>query len=332
MNQNFDCRPIEALGLEPEIVIKLKNVFIYTVGDLHLKTEDALKQIDGMNSELIKRIANKLLSYTGRSLSESIEEKDLIQLGKVSRRVYRLLMRSGILRISELMRLGENELQLIDGISIKGREEIEGFLKAYYGEKYYSIRQERIKDNPNTLGLGHLNFQEDILRTFRRGGVYTIGDVQKMSDSELLKINGVAEVRVINLKKEFKRVKIPRYDPGFNRIQKLNLPPSIQELVGKIGVDTISKLGNASIQELLEIPQIGPESIRTIILKYLIERFEEEGMVEITELSLIDMVEIVMEKIREETEYEKRRLKEILEELKMQRGIDTGVPYVEVPG
>lgn len=213
MQEKFDCRPIEELELDAETIRKLKNVFIYTIGDLQLRTINSLGKAFDFDQHTVKIINNALVSKTQKGLRDSLETDDCIGEGKVSLRIYRSLMRIGISRCSEVIRLSKVEIQMIEGMTGKAEAELEVFLKQYYGEEFDSKKDKRINDNPNTIGLGHLGIGKNAVGKFRKAGIYTIGDFQRKIDTELLESNPIINEYTISLvKQKLEEFKIQRFE------------------------------------------------------------------------------------------------------------------------
>lgn len=212
MEEKFDCRPIEELELDIKIIRKLKDIFIYTIGDLQLRTTEALLETYCLNENEVRIINNALTNKTQKGLNDSSEIDDLIGEGTVSIRTYRILMRTGISRCSEVIRLSKVEIQMIDGMTDKAEAELESFLKQYYGVEFDSKKGKRIKDNQNTIGLGHLDIKRRVIEKFREAGIYTIGDFQRKVDSELLEIEPIRDEYIRLVKRKLETLEIPRFE------------------------------------------------------------------------------------------------------------------------
>lgn len=210
MEGEFDCRPIEELELDTEIIRKLKNIFIYTIGDLQLRTAEHFGGRLGFEGSIVMQINNALIGKTQKGLSDSIEFDDLITVQDVSLKLYRMLTAIGIYRWSELIRLSKVEIQMIEGMNIKLETEIESCLRKYYGEEFDFKKDERIKDSPNTIGLGHLNIKGRTIKAFREAGIYTVGDFQRKNDGELLELKPIKESYINEVKLELERLEISR--------------------------------------------------------------------------------------------------------------------------
>lgn len=202
MEEKFDCRPIEELELDAKITIKLKEIFIYTIGDLQLRTTEALLETYCLNENEVRIINNSLTNKTQKGLNDSLEIGDLIGKGTVSKRTYRILMRTGISRCSEVIKLSKVEIQMIDGMTGKAEAELESLLRQYYGEEFDSKKDKRIEDNPNTIGLGHLGIGGNAVVRFREAGIYTIGDFRRKIDSELLESEPIINEYTISIVKQ----------------------------------------------------------------------------------------------------------------------------------
>lgn len=202
MEGEFDCLPIEKLELDAEIIRKLKKIFIYTIGDLQLRTTEALLETYCLDKNEVIIINNALTNKTQKGLKDSSEIDDLIGEGTVSKRTYRSLMRTGISRCSEVIKLSKVEIQMIDGMTGKAEAELESLLRQYYGEEFDSKKDKRIEDNPNTIGLGHLGIGENAVVRFREAGIYTIGDFQRKIDSELLESEPIINEYTISIVKQ----------------------------------------------------------------------------------------------------------------------------------
>ena len=213
MEGKFDCLPIEKLELDAEIIRKLKKIFIYTIGDLQLRTTEALLETYCLDKSEVIIINNALTNKTQKGLNDSSEIDDLIGEGTVSKRTYRSLMRTGISRCSEVIKLSKVEIQMIDGMTGKAEAELESFLRQYYGEEFDSKKDKRMEDNPNTIGLGHLGIGKNLVVRFREAGIYTIGDFQRKIDSELLECKPIINEDNIRLvKRKLEELKISRFE------------------------------------------------------------------------------------------------------------------------
>ena len=62
MEGEFDYRPIEELELDTEIIRKLKNIFIYTIGDLELRTIEDLSETYCLDGNEVRIINNAFIS------------------------------------------------------------------------------------------------------------------------------------------------------------------------------------------------------------------------------------------------------------------------------
>ena len=160
MEGEFDYRPIEELELDTEIIRKLKNIFIYTIGDLELRTIEDLSETYCLDGNEVRIINNALTSKTQKGLNDNSENDDFIEKCSVLGKNYRKLKRIGISRCSVLIRLSKVEIQMIDGMTAQGERQIESFLRQYYGKEFDSEKEKRKKDNPNTIGLGHLGIEK----------------------------------------------------------------------------------------------------------------------------------------------------------------------------
>lgn len=397
MNKEFDCRPIEVLMLDNEIVKKLKNIFIYTVGDLQLKSEDALNGISHFTQLEIRQIKDTLIDSRGMDFENNIEDVDLLK-GKISQKCYQLLARIGIHRVSELMRLSIFELQTIENCGPVIINELQSFLQQYYGDKFESLKEARMKDNPNTIGLGHLKIEEYFLERFRKGGIYTIGDFlrtpetemlkitgigkgiintvkkelsrlkivgdkeeedkeaqeegekdnqdiiclvdlgikkdilerfwkcgintiadyQRRSDTEMLKLPGIGESAINKVNKELLRLKIPRHIEGEDRIEVLNISKGRAECLDRMGIYTLTQLGNTAVGNLLDKPEIKAVGTEKILVEYLMELLVRQELQGMSEIELLKRVKFIMKDIKAKTGDKKTKFRDILEKLRQE--------------
>ena len=79
MEEKLYEHPIEELDLEKDIIQKLKDIFIYTIGDLQGKTEEALRETLGFDQYIVGTIQNVLRKKTQMILSKDIQEDDKIE-------------------------------------------------------------------------------------------------------------------------------------------------------------------------------------------------------------------------------------------------------------
>lgn len=143
MENNYNDSPIEVLGIDVGIVKKLKQIFIYTVGQLQMKTEGALKESLTFQegSWELMTISNTLVKKTGRGLAKEIEPQDRIENIKIGRSNFRRLKRCGVCRISELIRMSQEELKTIKGIDYTECEKIQVALREHFGEQYEVVKK-----------------------------------------------------------------------------------------------------------------------------------------------------------------------------------------------
>ena len=317
MNKEFDCRPIEVLMLDNEIVKKLKNIFIYTVGDLQLKSEDALNGISHFTQLEIRQIKDTLIDSRGMNFENNIEDVDLLK-GKISQKCYQLLARIGIHRVSELMRLSIFELQTIENCGPVIINELQSFLQQYYGDKFESLKEARMKDNPNTIGLGHLKIEEYFLERFWKCGINTIADYQRRSDTEMLKLPGIGESAINKVNKELLRLKIPRHIEGEDRIEVLNISKGRAECLDRMGIYTLTQLGNTAVGNLLDKPEIKAVGTEKILVEYLMELLVRQELQGMSEIELLKRVKFIMKDIKAKTGDKKTKFRDILEKLRQE--------------
>ena len=93
-----------------------------------------------------------------------------------------------------------------------------------------------------------------------------------------------------------------------------------------LGITTIYQLENLCLEDLSEVPSekqvIG--SIEPIVLAYFELQLKKGRLGEITALQLISIIKEIMGRFKKESDYRRRTLKEILEELQKQNGINVG--------
>ena len=100
-----------------------------------------------------------------------------------------------------------------------------------------------------------------------------------------------------------------------------------RELRGR-KINTIAELENIPLEDLAVIPRWkkeARESIEVIVQAYFKSQVKKGRLGQITELQLVHEIKEILERCYKEREYKKRTLKEILEELQSQSGIDEGV-------
>ena len=320
MENNYENSSIEVLGLDTGIVKKLKQIFIYTVGQLQVKTEVALKEslIFQEESWGIMTISNVLVKKTGRGLAEEIEPQDRIENIRKGIRNFRVLKRYGLCRISELMRISEEELKTINGIDTRTCEKIEEILREYYGDQYEIIKKQMIGENPDAISLGHLNVSGTLYGNFREGGIYTIGDYQRRLDAELVSIARMDIFDIKSVNGQLVTHGFDRYKEGEERIEILDLPLEMQRAHESEGIERVDQLLEMTFEELRSMYQDDDEAIIRIFEAYIEKiifrnRKANQGRI----LIILAKIKIEMEKIKNDKELEKKKMKEIIEMLEV---------------
>ena len=320
MENNYENSPIEVLGLDTGIVKKLKQIFIYTVGQLQLKTEEALKESLIFQEELweIMKISNVLVKKTGRGFAKEIEPQDQIEKIRKGIGNFRGLKRSGLCRISELIRMSEAELKTINGIDTKTCEKIEEILREYYGEQYETIKKQMIGENPDAISLGHFNIPGILFLNFREGEIYTIGDYQRRSDAELVSIARMDIFDIKSVKGQLVTHGFDRYKKGEERIEILDLPLEMQKAHESEGIERVDQLLEMTFEKMRSMYQDDDEAIIRIFEAYIEKiafrnRQTNQGIM----LIILRRIRTVTENIKQDKELEKKKLKEIIEMLEV---------------
>ena len=320
MKINYNDSPIEVLGLDAGIVKKLKQIFIYTVGQLQLKTEEALKESLIFQEEPweIMKISNVLVKKTGRGFAKEIEPQDQIEKIRKGIGNFRGLKRSGLCRISELIRMSEAELKTINGIDTRTCEKIEEILREYYEEQYETIKKQMIGENPDAISLGHFNIPGILFLNFREGEIYTIRDYQRRSDAEMLKLPGIGESAINKVNKELLILKIPRHIEEEDRIEVLNISKGRAECLDGMGIYTLTQLGNTAVGNLLDKPEIKAVGTEKILVEYLMELLVRQELQRMSEIELLKRVKFIMKDIKSKTGDKKTKFRDILEKLRQE--------------
>ena len=320
MENNYENSSIEVLGLDTGIVKKLKQIFIYTVGQLQSKTEVALKEslIFQEAAWEIMTISNALVKKTGRGLAKEIEPQDRIENIRKGIRNFRVLKRYGLCRISELMRISEEELKTIKGIDYATYEKIQEALRNHYGEQYETIKKQIIGENPEAISLGHFNVSGTLYRNFIEGEIYTIGDYQRRSDAELVSIARMDIFDIKSVNGQLVTHGFDRYKEGEERIEILDLPLEMQRAHESKGIERVDQLLEITFEELRSMYQDDDEAIIRIFEAYIEKitfrnRKANQGRI----LIILAKIKIEMEKIKNDKELEKKKMKEIIEMLEV---------------
>lgn len=195
-------------------------------------------------------------------------------------------------------------------------------MRKKYGEKYEDQKNARMKKNPDAISLGHLDISKRNFELFRKFGIYTIGDFQRMSDAEMLKIPGIGDSTINRMKKQLLRLKIARYKKDEDRIEVLGLSPGRREILEEMGISTLTNLSETEVGDLLDKSEIGVVSTEKILITYLMEQLVRQEAQEMLEIELYRKVKLIMIKIKEKTENRKRKFKDILEDLRRESGIE----------
>lgn len=320
----MDNRPIEVLGLDAELIKKLKDVFIYTVGDLQLKTTEALLGIPGFDGYLVGKIENILASKTGRGFSEYIEKEEKLEELELTSQVFRMLKRIGICRVSELMNISESEIKTIEGISKSGIEQIQKKLKLYYGDDYEILKGKIMEGNPDAIGLGHLEVVPGFLVKFRNGGIYTIGDFQRKSDDEITTIDGIFRGSIERISEQLVRLGIGRYKEGEDRIETMKLPQFVRKVLKENEISSITQLGEITLSELKKNIPVREMPIDRILEEYLIAQLLKDEKLRngITELQILAKIKTVLSQISKNIQLQNQKLKEILDKIRTELETD----------
>lgn len=310
-------QPIEELNLKKEIIKKLKDVFIYTIGDLQGKTFETLQQIPGFDLYVVGIIQGALVKKTKNSLSEDIQEEDKIENLGLNLPLIRKLKTFGIWKISDLMKLSGLELGTI-GITDKAFKLIEEALIQKYGEKYEEGKSFIMDGNSDAISLGHLEITKGQFISFRKNGIYTIGDFQRKTDRELKDLPGIGKGLIEIVKKELERHEKGRYKEGEDRIGVLPFSKSDPyDGLSEINVTTLEKLGNMTFSEL-EATMRRRVSIENIIqeyLKYTLLNCGKSDGKEVSELQVLTRISKVLLEIRSNQQLRIKKLKTIAEEI-----------------
>lgn len=316
METNYNDNPIEVLGLDDGIVKKLKRIFIYTVGQLQMKTEESLKESLIFQEEPweIMIISNALVKKTGRGFTEGIESRDRIENIRKGIRNFSGLKRCGLCRISELIRMSEAELKTIDGNDTRTCEKIEKILREYYGEQYEIIKKQMIGENPDAISLGHFNVSITLYRNFIEGEIYTIGDYQRRSDAELVSIARMDIFDIKSVNEQLARHGFDRYEKGKEKIEILDLPLEMQKAHESKGIERVDQLLEMTFEEIRIMHGEDNESIIRIFEAYIEKitfgnRQTNQGMI----LIILAKIRNIMENIKKDKELEKKKIKEIIE-------------------
>lgn len=315
MKTNYNDSPIEILGLDEEIVKKLKRIFVYTVGQLQTKTESALKDclIFQENTMEINIISNALVQKTGRGFEPQIDVQDSIENLKLERRIYRLLKRVGITRVSELMRICRLELKTIIGIDDKSCEKIEEKLKEYYSEKFEEEKNEKTPRNSDAMSLGYLDILDNLYLKLRNGEIHTVGDYQRKVDFELLSIEGIDEWDIEKINGQLSACDIKRYKDGEEGIETLDLAGGICHVHEENGILRVKELLEMTFEEVMKMHQCNGESIieilKSILLKGRKVNFTEE-------VGTYKILRAQMHSIIGDQELQKKALRDIVENLR----------------
>lgn len=320
MENNYENSSIEVLGLDTGIVKKLKQIFIYTVGQLQVKTEVALKEslIFQEESWGIMTISNVLVKKTGRGLAEEIEPQDRIENIRKGIRNFRVLKRYGLCRISELMRISEEELKTIKGIDYATYEKIQEALRNHYGEQYETIKKQIIGENPEAISLGHLNVSGTLYRNFIEGEIYTIGDYQRRSDAELVSIARMDIFDIKSVNKQLATHGFDRYKKGEERIEILDLPLEMQKAHESEGIERVDQLLEMTFEKMRSMYQDDDEAIIRIFEAYIENiTFRNRQVNQGIMLIILRRIRTVMENIKQDQELEKKKIKEIIEMLEV---------------
>lgn len=320
MENNYENSSIEVLGLDTGIVKKLKQIFIYTVGQLQVKTEVALKEslIFQEAPWEVMIISNVLVKKTGRGFSEGIEPRDRIENIRKGIRNFRVLKRYGLCRISELMRISEAELKTINGIDTITCEKIEEILREYYGDQYEIIKKQMIGENPDAISLGHLNVSGTLYRNFIEGEIYTIGDYQRRSDAELVSIARMDIFDIKSVNKQLATHGFDRYKKGEERIEILDLPLEMQKAHESEGIERVDQLLEMTFEKMRSMYQDDDEAIIRIFEAYIENiTFRNRQVNQGIMLIILRRIRTVMENIKQDQELEKKKIKEIIEMLEV---------------
>lgn len=173
--------------------------------------------------------------------------QDPIENLKLSSRTKHLLLRAGILTINDIkIFMMRHDLLKIRQIGEKGSNEIISVLDAYKefslrGEvKEISKRQSRnLNEDIDNLSIDSIGLPRTAKNSLKRNGIKTVGDLQNMSEGDLLDINHIGPGMI----KEIQRILSTTYaNPDKYFIQKQFI------LESEMAHDTQSKVVNVPIE------------------------------------------------------------------------------------
>ena len=175
-----------------------------------------------------------------------------------------------------------------------------------------------IGENPEAISLGHLNVSGTLYRNFIEGEIYTIGDYQRRSDAELVSIARMDIFDIKSVNKQLATHGFDRYKKGEERIEILDLPLEMQKAHESEGIERVDQLLEMTFEELRSMYQDDDEAIIRIFEAYIEKiifrnRKANQGRI----LIILEKIKIEMEKIKNDKELEKKKMKEIIEMLEV---------------
>ena len=274
------------LGLSTATSRKLIRAKIRSIKALTKKTENELRNKFDIGISVLKIIKNKLKAR-GLALSDG---KDLYlyapelssfeqfqRLGLSTKTINALMKNGEIFSIEELIQATENELNNIFGIGPHAIQEIKDNL----AERGLSLPDKKDPYAPELspfdqfqrLGLS----TKTINSLIQYGEITSIRELTSKTESELSNIFGIGLQAVQNIKDALEEQGLSLHDekdlhaPGlspFERFKRLGLSAKTINALMQYGeISSIEDLTHRTENELLGVPDIGPQTIRTIKAK-----------------------------------------------------------------
>lgn len=138
---------------------------------------------------------------TNTDVEESIRNMDLVELG-LSCRSFNMLKRSGVNTIGDIEKLTSKQLMNVRNFGKHSYDEVIGILKKYG----ITLQDEKELDAIRAKHIDELNLSSRSYNCLIRAGLYTIGDIEKLSLNELKRLRNFGKHsydEVIGILKEY---------------------------------------------------------------------------------------------------------------------------------